>query len=178
VSNEQQTPAYGEYATPEQQAAAMGVHRLAPQPPIVRTTEKSGDLSQSSANSRGTRPRSWDLILTALLLAYGLWNVISGLVRYSRLSTVAQEIYTMLGLGTFTSSRPGLSQALGLAINVSDVVIFAVVAFLSYRLVSRGRIAFWVPLTGGVIATIIGIGLLFALLSSDPGFAAHFTATG
>jgi hypothetical protein len=193
MTDERPRPAYGEYATPEQQAAAMGVHRLepastaiplSPPPPYGRTVgprPPAPSAGQQFGNQPGAAQptsRRWDLFLTSLLIAYGLWSVISGIAEYSNLSSVAQKFYTTQGLGTFTSSQPSLGTSLGLVINITGLVIFVVVVLLAYRLLRRGRIAFWVPLTGGVLAAIITVVCLMTYMFSDPAFAAHLSNLG
>lgn len=171
----------------------MGVNRLEPAPATVPLTPAPPygrtvgprPPAPSAGTKFGNAPgvaqptsRRWDLFLTSLLLAYGLWSVISGLAQYSNLSSVAQKLYTTQGLGTFASSQPALGTSLGLAINVSGLVIFVVVVLLAYRLLRRGRIAFWVPLAGGVLAAIISAACLVSYLFTDPGFATYLSHLG
>lgn len=211
MTDERPRPAYGEYATPEQQAAAMGVHRLEPsavtpaentppnppppygktvgsRPPVPSAVQRSLLAHKSALAQKSELPqkselaqpssRRWDQFLTALLLAYGLWSVISGLTQYANLSTVAQKFYTSQGLGTFSSARPELGTSLGLAINAADLAVFVIVALVAFRLLRRGRVAFWVPLTGGLVTGIIAAACLISYLFTDPSFATYFDHLG
>jgi hypothetical protein len=173
--DERPLPAYGEYATPEQQAAAMG---LAYPRPSETTAAVLGTPPNRLQRGVAAQPRRWDLFLTSVLLAYGLWSVISAFFQYSDLSAVAQTFYTTQGIGTFTSDRPSLGAALSVVINSSDVVIFVLVAVVAFRLIRRGRVAFWVPLCGGVIATLIAGVCLSAFLFTDPSFMSYLTKLG
>ena len=182
MSDERPRPAYGEYATPEQQAAAIGAppvvppvvhpHPTAALPPYGQAANGQGAITARHGSRR------WDLFLTSLLLAYGLWSVISGFVQYSNLTTVAQTFYASQGIGTFASSRPGLATPLGLVINISDVVVFILVAYIAFRLLKRGKVAFYVPLIGGIVTTIIAAVCLVTFLFTDPGFATYLSQLG
>ncbi len=177
MTEDRPKPAYGEYATPEQQAAAIGVPAVLPPTLEAPPVAPPPPWGQAALPAQ-TGARRWDLFLTALLVAYGLWSVISGLVQYSNLTTVAQTFYTSQGIGTFTSTRPALAMALGLVINVSDVVIFIVVAYIAFRLLRRGRVAFYVPLIGGIVTTIIAAVCLVTFLATDPSFSTYLSKLG
>jgi hypothetical protein len=172
---ERPRPAYGEYATPEQQAAAMGKQYVPPPDPatIVSAPAPYGGLSGVSV-APAAPSRRWDFFLSALLLVYGLYSVISGLFQYSDLDAVANRYFQAQGIGTFTSTTPHLATALGLIVNASDIVIFLLVAWITVRLLRRGRIAFYVPLIGGILAGLLVGTCLVVLMLSDPSFIAYF----
>jgi hypothetical protein len=172
-------PQYGEYATPEQQAAAMGVtYQPTPTSPPPAVVPAYGPSPTGGPVVRVQQSRRWDLFLTALLLAYGIYNVVAGLFQYSDFTGVAQTFFSSQGIGTFTSQHPGLASKLGLTINVVDVVLYVIVVVAAVTLLRRGKVAFWVPLVGGVIALIVSAVCLMTLLFSDPSFAAYLTKLG
>ena len=53
---------------------------------------------------------------------------------------------------------------------VSHVVLYLVALGVSILLLITRKIAFWVPLTAGVIAAIIFWSTLVGIMMSDPGF--------
>jgi hypothetical protein len=172
---ERPRPAYGEYATPEQQAAAMGKQYAPPPDPATMVSEHPPYARQAGSSAVPVVPsRRWDFFLSALLLVYGLYSVVSGLFQYSDMDAVANRYFQSQGIGTFTSTTPHLATALGLIVNASDIVIFLLVAWITLRLLRRGRIAFYVPLIGGVLAGLIVGTCLIVLMLSDPSFIAYF----
>jgi hypothetical protein len=171
---ERPRPAYGEYATPEQQAAAMG-KKYAP-PPDPATIVHTSPPQAGQPITAAVPGRRWDFFLTALLLIYGVYSVISRLFDYSNLNALAERYAQAEGVSGFTPVSAHLATALGLVVNVSDIVIFLLVAWVTLRLLRRGKIAFYVPLIGGILAGIIAFSCLAVLLLHDPAFMAHITS--
>ena len=117
------------------------------------------------------RRRTWDLVLTIILLIVGLFGMGIGLIYAAIFSDPAlvQEVfdqaYGQSGLGGWNGSV-GAAPAV---IAVSHIVLYLAAVGVSILLLIRNKIAFWVPLTAGVIAAIVFWGSLFAIVLSDPG---------
>lgn len=168
-------PQYGEYASPQEQAKAMG----ASLPPITHyapvvnrptNAQPYGAPTSARRNASGKiAPRRWDLILSSGLLAYGLINVISGFFQFSDMGRLIDDVYSTQGVGDFTSTS--LSGAFGVVINVTNVVLWLVGMLLTVRLLRRGKIAFYVPLLAGAVASIVAATCMMVLLFSDPAFS-------
>ena len=190
-------PQYGEYATPQEQAKIIAdslppVSALLVPPPAVPTpaghpasasptaggsahrapdaaTRASADVAVRPATRR--RPRRWDLILTALLLGYASVNVIGQLMARDMLSTIVTQFFVAQGIGVYTPTA--LTTTLGNSLNIVTLTLFAVTVLVTTWMLRRGRVAFWVPIAGGVAATIVALVFVVILLQSDPAFTAY-----
>jgi Family of unknown function (DUF6264) len=122
------------------------------------------------------RRRTWDLVLTIALLAYGLMTVLTSLSGAGDLGRTIEQVYALQGLGEYTPTA--LAGTLTTVANVAQVVLLALAAYLSYRLLKAGRIAFWVPLVAGAIASLL-VGVFgFTLMVSDPSFQDYIGSVG
>ncbi len=168
--DERPRPAFGEYATPEQQAAAMG-KQYAPPPttPPVAGPSPFGPppMAPAATNTR------WNVLISTVLLAWGLFNVIAGFFQYPQLAAVLQSYYTANGIGTL--SDPGLASKFGVVIVVANTVIFLVVLIGTYRMLRRGRPAAYIPLLGGLLSVILIVTCIGVVLYNDPTFMAFAT---
>lgn len=169
MTDQRPRPQYGEYATPEQQAAAMGQPASQPAPQLPVTSAPPPYRQRPIAVVAPSR--RWNVLASFLLLAWGLYSVISGLFQYSDLGGFIDQVYRMQGIGRFTSTQ--LATTLGIVINVSNVVLYLLTVFLTIRLLRRGRPAFYVPLIGGIVAGIVGAVCLAVLMLGDPAFIAY-----
>ncbi len=116
--------------------------------------------------------RTWDLVLTIILLVLGFFGMILGIVYAAIFSNpeVLSQAMSSQGYGTFSGSAGSAP----LVLVVSHVVLFLIALGLSIPLLIRRRIVvFWIPLTAGVIAAVIFWGTLAAVLLSDPSFVSR-----
>jgi hypothetical protein len=170
-------PQYGEFASPEQQAKAMGK----PWPPVV---EKPAVAAQHSTASRAqplagmtpgsaalTRPRRWDVTVTVALLVYGLYSVIAGFFQFRDLGSVLNGVFAAQGIGDYTPTAQ--TTTLGTVIMVSNVVIYAIAVAITLPLLRRGKLAFYVPLIAGALAGIVVATCMVVLIFADPAFIAY-----
>lgn len=110
-----------------------------------------------------------DFVLTVGFLAVGFWTVIESLSVGSTASTirmVVEQQYTDL-------SNPAALSSAVLVRAVVLVVVFALVAWWSVRRLRSRRWTFWVPLVGGVVATVLGMVPVLVVVFQDPQFAAY-----
>jgi hypothetical protein len=110
-----------------------------------------------------------DFVLTVGFLAVGLWTVVESLAvgsTASTIRTVVEQQYTELADPAALSSAV-LVRALVLA------VVFVLVAWWSLRRLRARRWTFWVPLVGGVVATVLGMVPVMVVIFQDPRFAAY-----
>jgi hypothetical protein len=147
-------PAYGQPAAPP--APAYGVPAYAAAPVY-------------GAAPGGVRPRrTWDLVLTIILLVAGLIGMIIG-VAYGLVflspqllaETLAQQGY---GQPTIDAAGPGT------VIIASHVILYLLAVGLSIFLLIKKKIAFYVPLAAGVIAAIVFWAMAVQVFASIPGF--------
>jgi type IV secretory pathway TrbD component len=159
-------PQYGELATPEEQAAASGIV-LPPESPAVATAEVAAEPRK--------RARSWDAALTLALLAFGTISVINGVALYADMGSTINTFYASLGYdGAFAA--PAWTSAASVALRILEPVALVVAILLSALSLRAGRISFWIPLSFGVLVTLISAVVLTSLALSDPGFVAYFTS--
>ncbi len=141
-------PTYGERAPDYAAAPAYGTPGYgAPLPPVKRR-------------------RTWDVILTVILLVVGLFGMLIGLFYAWAFSDPALLNEAMGSMGGFD----GTIGAGPTIIAVSHIVLYVVAVGVSILLLVKNKIAFWVPLSAGVIAAIIFWGAMFSILLSDPSF--------
>ena len=193
-------PQYGEYATPQEQAKIIAdslppVSSLlvpapaAPTPPATAghpasasptaggSAHRAPDAATRASANAAVRPaaprrrRRWDLILTALLLGYASVNVIGQLMARDMLSTIVTQFFVAQGIGVYTPTA--LTTTLGNSLNVVTLTLVAVTVLVTTWMLRRGRVAFWVPIAGGVAATIVALVFVVILLQSDPAFTAY-----
>lgn len=116
------------------------------------------------------RRRTWDLVLTVILLVAGVIGMSIGLLYAAIFSDPAlvqetfDEAYRQAGLGGWNGSV-GAAPAI---IAISHIVLYLVALGVSIPLLVKNKVAFWVPLTAGVIAAIVFWGSLMAIVFSDP----------
>jgi len=168
VTDERPRPQYGEYASPDEQAQAMGVPLEPVLPPPV-----ASERIESAAPPADVipKPRPWDRIVTTALIAIGTFAVLTFFPAFATLSSTFSQAFTIAGYGDFQSTS--LANSVGVVLNVVMVAFFLVSMFLALRALRSGRRAFWIPLTAGVTFFIIVIVAMGAVLLGDPAFQAY-----
>lgn len=177
-------PRYGEYATPEKQRELMGLSDGSPltashadssaarESWAAPTSPAFAAISPVAAVAPGpaavTAPaRRGDRFITFALLGYGLFTVFTTVPQLLDFSTFAQMWIGMAGMdGEFTATESGRQWgAIG-------ALLFALgwvaTAWLSWRVIRRGRISWWVPLVGAVATLLVVSVCLSVPLLNDP----------
>jgi Family of unknown function (DUF6264) len=113
--------------------------------------------------------RTADVVITCILLTIGLFSVLFTLAALSSLPQALSQEYDRYGVTYHQGSNYG---ALSLFILISHIVLFVVALGISILLMIKRRVAFWVPLTAGVIAAVIFWGVVVGMLVSDPALMA------
>lgn len=161
-------PQYGEYAPIPPATPAPEVEAVTPDP--VPPAE------QTPAEQPPVKKFSRDLIITSALLVIGVWDVVTGFSQYSDLPALLQQAYDQLGVGEFTSTDLALS--MGALINGGRVVILVLTIVLSLWRISKGKLSFWIPLVGAVVAGIFVGVCSVIVMTSDPAFIAFSQGLG
>jgi hypothetical protein len=172
-------------APPPQPAAAAPAAPSQPLPPPAYGERLPGyeyaapaappayGVAPSGAPAYGTpvrRRRTWDVVLTIILLVVGLFGMIIGLVYASIFADptlvrqVFDEAFRQYGLGSWNGSVG----AAPTVIAVSHIVLYLVALGVGILLLVTKRIAFWVPLAAGVVAAIVFWAALYSVVLSDP----------
>jgi uncharacterized membrane protein YhaH (DUF805 family) len=167
VTDARPRPEYGEYATNEEQAAAMGVVYQPVAEPVAELAPPV-PLATSPATPT-TQPRRWDLVTTIALIIFGVYVTVSGFVTYGDLPSSLTQIYAMYD---YDAGYAGSSLAgpFGTTINIVQAVLLVLTVYLSSRRLRTAKITFWIPLVAGAISSTTSTVLLMILLFSDAGF--------
>lgn len=117
-----------------------------------------------------------DFVLTVGLLVIGCFSVLQALSigpTASTMRTYLEQQYTEL------SDPAALSPAV-LVRAVVLVVAFVLVVWWSFRRLRARRWTFWVPLVGGVVASVLGMVPVLVVVFQDPALSAYLQrmATG
>ncbi|WXF91975.1 DUF6264 family protein [Curtobacterium flaccumfaciens pv. flaccumfaciens] len=151
----------------QDQAPATGVRDAAPSDGV--RGERSGAVpagaQRSMARSRFGRTPA-DFVLTVGLLAFGLVSVVQSLSVGEVASTVRRTLETQY---TALNDPSALSTAAAIAA-ITNVVVFALVAWWSIRRLRARKRTFWVPLVGAVVATAISTIAFVVVVMQDQAF--------
>jgi hypothetical protein len=173
-------PQFGEYATPEQQRAHIREPLPEPptpphpapqqpvaQPPVPRMSPPAGEPTV------GRPPHQVDRLVTIMLLGFGLVNVVLQLPHYFDMGSYAGEFMKLLGIpGTFTVTPA--AQAWGVAAAIVYGLGYLATAMLSLRRMRRGKLAWWVPLAGAIVTSLLAGICVWIPLMADPAVASYF----
>lgn len=174
MTDQRPRPEYGEYATPEEQAEAIGT---VPEAMQDITPQAIVDVPAATPAAALPVQRRWDLVLTIVLVAVGTYVTFSSLSVYADLGGFMQEVYATYGY-TGTLADPSLASAVGIALNIVQPVLLVLAVVLAARSLRAGRVTFWIPLAAGVLAFVIWFVLVVVIFVSDPGLMNYLQTMG
>ncbi|OUE28339.1 hypothetical protein BFL36_01790 [Clavibacter michiganensis] len=177
----------------EAEKAAEAARREARRTPSAKTPAPAREERDGTPASGATRdapgrpgylpdqaprraPWRFDAAITIGLLAAGLVNVVGSIGANADPSRAINQSYALFGGGTYTATAQ--TSVIGIAVNVVNVVVFVLAAWIALELVKRKRIAFWVPIAGAVLATVITSLLVLSLIVADPAFQQIMSSRG
>jgi len=157
----------------QDQAPANGTRDAAPSDGVrgeradadARSGAVPAGARRSMARSRFGRTPA-DFVLTVGLLAFGLVSVVQSLSVGEVASTVRRTLETQY---TALNDPSALSTAAAIAA-ITNVVVFALVAWWSIRRLRARKRTFWVPLVGAVVATAISTIAFVVVVMQDQAF--------
>lgn len=114
-----------------------------------------------------------DVLLTVVLLAIGLFDVIRQFGAFANFAPVMRDSYTQLGYGEFTSDD--LANSMGVGQNIARVVLILIAVAWSARRISQRKRAFWVPLAAGGLATVLLLVGILVVMLLDPAITDYVT---
>jgi hypothetical protein len=186
-------PQYGEYASPEEQARAIGIplehapHTTPPAPPAAAPPARKPEKSEHAVQHPGTgQPdavgldtrarvrRSRDTVVTVMLLGLGLAWILLSIPGTSDLAGTLDRTYAIQGY-TGHYGPVALASALGLAINISSLVLWGITCAVSIAVLRRHRRAFYIPLIGAALSGLVVIALTLVAMFNDPGLLAYLS---
>lgn len=155
MTDDRPEPKYGQYAP------------VPPAPPVVEADPVPAPAPVAPQAEVAVRPRrTWDVVLTTLLLLVGVYDVVTSFGAFANLGMAMRVVYEQQGFGTFTSDE--LASAMGLVANVLRIGLLVAAIVVSLVRIGHNRIAFWVPLGAGVLAVLaVTVCVLVAALG-DP----------
>ncbi|TDN92423.1 DUF6264 family protein [Microbacterium sp. BK668] len=172
-------PAYGEYATPEEQRAriqqpdatwALETGQAPDEPATAEAPRRPLD-SPSDAVRSG---RSIDRIVTLSLLIVGAFNVVFTAISYFNLPALADQAMQIIGIpGSFSNFEA--ARLWGPIAAIVLIVGFLATAFFAWRRVGRGKLAWWIPLVGAAATYLVVWVCLAVPLVGDPAFMEYAT---
>lgn len=186
MTDRRERPQYGEYATPDEQVAAGG-YAVEPAPVVsstsVTSTGHSQPLAQPFAQPHpATRiagappaPRTWDVALTVAFLVFGAYSVVSSIPGLLDFGATLKQLYRLSGYGEYT--QIDLANGIGIGILVSQSVLFVATVVVTMARLRARKIAFFVPLIGGVVSGVVIFVLMLIAITMDPAFAATLGST-
>jgi hypothetical protein len=207
VTDPRPRPQYGEYASPDEQARAMGFSdaaslSLSKQPVAPDAAAPETTTDSTTTDPAGTTPvaspysppgvgarspgasapgplingrprRLWDAVLTIVLLGLGVISVTTSIPQYADFANTLSGVVSDAGYGDYTNTS--LASNIGIAINVTQIVLFLATAAVSVMMVRRNRLAFYIPLIGAVLFFIVLAVLLVIALTGDPSVMSNVT---
>ncbi|WP_022879583.1 DUF6264 family protein [Microbacterium sp. B19] len=171
--DERPRPQYGEYATPEEQRARIR------RPEVTESLEAgvapAPEPSVAAAPAAAPKPGPLaDRFVTFGLLIYGFITVVSTIIQLLDFPGYAERAAQLLGVqATYTALNAGY--VWGAIASVAYGVGYLLTAWLTWRRLRRGRIAFWVPLVGFVATTVVASVCITIALTSDPAYFSSLT---
>jgi hypothetical protein len=161
------TPRYGEYATPEEVAAARGPLPDAPAEPVRVAPERTLSAARSAPVAPIRRPTRANNLITTLLLVFGIWNTVTSIPSTLDLGATLSQGLQQFGYGDITFG-PAAHTAGIVLIAISFVVLLAAVG-VSLRLMREGRRSIWVPLAAGALYLLASFIVMTVVVANTPG---------
>ncbi len=185
-------PQYGEYASPEEQARAIGIpiehapHATSSVVPTVEPAQKKPKSEQGVRHPETGQPdavgldtrvrvrRSRDTVVTVMLLGLGLAWILLSIPGASDLAGTLDRTYALQGY-TGHYGPVALASALGLAINISSLVLWGITCAVSIAVLRRHRRAFYIPLIGAALSGLVVVALTLVAMFNDPGLLTYLS---
>lgn len=167
MSDDLPRPQYGEYATPEQQAAAMG--KPWPPPPEPETLPATAEPANYRPTYVTRQPGYANRFFTVFLLGFGALMLFGDIPIYTNFASALKGAYASSG---YTVTVPASLGAAGIPILIANVVIYAVTVVFSVLAMRRGRASFYIPVVGFIVF-VIAASVITVIVS--PAFAAQFS---
>lgn len=142
-------------------------------PAPVATGTTPGSPS-APASATDTRPRRlWDSVLTAVLLGMGIVSVTSSIPQYANFPDTLNQVLGQMGYGEY--SEVGLATTIGIALNVTQIVLYLASATVALLMIRKRRLGFFYPLIAAVLFAIVMIVLLIVAFTGDPALMSSLT---
>ncbi|MCE4027129.1 MULTISPECIES: DUF6264 family protein [unclassified Microbacterium] len=165
-------PAFGEYATPEEQSRRAG--RPLP-PPVVHTPPAAAPVAQPGAPAADVAERPAhpvDRMASIALLAYGLWNVITSTFAFLNPSSLMATMMQAVGIsGTFSNYQQ--ARVWGIVAGILLIVGWVATAAWTVLRLRRGKLTWWLPVAGGVVFVLLTTICMMVPFFTDPAVISY-----
>ncbi len=163
--DERPRPQYGEYA-PEGWTwqPPAGEHTSDPAPQLATPPPAAAQAAAPAA-------RPADRIITIVLLAVAVIGALNSVLSLQQLVPQVQIVYEQQGIGEYTAP-PWLPTLVTIG-TILQLALLGVTIAWSVARVRAGRLAFWVPLAGGVASVIVMMVLMSVVFLNDPAFLSY-----
>lgn len=169
TSDPRPRPQYGEYATPEEVAALRGT----PAPPAVPAppagqppAAPAPGVAPGSGRPAVSGARRFDRPVTIALLAFGVINLVQYAAPLLDFANTLDVAMAQTPYGSIDFGEPARVGGLVILGVMSALVVGSTA--LAAALLRRGRIAFWVPLTAGVLVVVSWVIVLTVVVLQTP----------
>ncbi|WP_426520250.1 DUF6264 family protein [Diaminobutyricibacter sp. McL0618] len=141
--------------------------------PVTHGAPARSPEQELLAQSAGEHPvPSWNQPVTILLLIAGILGMFLSIGTIAAAPASMQQLYASNGLGTYVpASSVSLIMLVG---EIAMVGIWVFSALVSIVRLTRHKLAFFIPIVGGVLAFIALFVCLTAIIASDPTLLAFY----
>ncbi|HEX4057511.1 MAG TPA: DUF6264 family protein [Galbitalea sp.] len=155
MTDDRPRPEYGEYATPEQQAAAMGRPYISPVEHAATEQAAREAMSQVVV----ARPTGYaNRFFTVFLLGLGILTLIERIPTYF---SYASSFKGSLAATQFASIKvPSSLDGAGVPTLIANIVLLVATAIVSIWVLRRGHASFYIPIIGAILFGIVGLVLV------------------
>lgn len=167
-------PKYGEYAANPYGVPGVPATTAPPTAPSLPAAPGYGVPAYGAPaySPLGHQRKTWDLVLTIVLLAIGAIGAFIGATSGLGLNQAIQQQYDSHGLGTYNGNNGAAVAVLA----ISHVVLYIIAVGLSILSLVKKRTTFWIPLVIGVVAAFIFWGVLIGVILGDSTLMNSLTA--
>jgi len=142
---------------------------VAPAPPVGYVQAGGYSSAIPSSALTGRRRHVADIVVSSILLFFGLLGAAGAGVTAAILPSAMQQQYDDYSLGTFepTADFTVIQHSLW----IGCLVLFLAALGLTVMLIVKKRLSFYVPLIAGVVTTLLYWILVIAALVADPALS-------
>ncbi len=160
-------PQYGEYASPEEVAAARGPLPAAQPEPAPAPGARR--LPAPAGPPVAAHPRRVNNLITMLLLILGIWNTVTSIPSYLDFGHVLSQGLQAAGYGSVAFGAA--AHTAGIVLLVLSLLVLIAAVGVSLRLIRLGRRSIWVPLAAAGVFLIGSIVIMAVLVANTPALA-------
>ncbi|WP_197517281.1 DUF6264 family protein [Microbacterium karelineae] len=158
---ERPRPQFGEYARPEEQAVRAGHPAPEIDPALV---PQDGPPDVDPPKRAAPRSRLGDRVVTIALLAFGLYNVISGIGLYTDPSALLEA----MRIGDVEFADYDALRSAGVAAIVVMMAGWLATTWFVWRRGSAGKSMWWIALLAGIVFSLVGALIVAIPFATDP----------